>query len=168
LVERKDLIVRKWFSEIRPPEAEQDGPRRDLLVYFLETLVLILPHCIGNGRDREAGLWEQASHLYGALALQRSLAAGEVVEELQRLRSVLLRLLLESPPWTGLSKESLKDLHALNRSLDAAVVSACVAYTDDLFFAHLQGSGVPEDITTEVQEEMRTRLDSFRRRVAGN
>lgn len=167
LIERRDEIARRWSSEILPLDADRTDPKHELLIYFHETMVLLLPHCVGNGRNRDNGLWEQASHLYGALAVHRSLAAGEVVEELQRLRTVLLRLLFESPPGDGLSKPLQRELLSLNRILDAAVVSASVAYTDDLFFAHLQGSGVSEEVT-QVEEEMRARLDSFRRRMDGD
>ena len=42
---------------------------------------------------------------------------------------------------------------------DQAVVAASVAYVDDLFFAHLQGSGVPEGVTQELEEETRAQLE---------
>ena len=47
--------------------------------------------------------------------------------------------------------------------LNLGVVSASVAYVDDLFFAHLQNSGVPEGVTTEVEEEIGRQLNAFRK-----
>lgn len=165
LVQRQEIVTERWFMEVLPLEADRESPKHALLLYIVQTITLLLSHALVNGRGSEAGLWEQACDLYGALALQRSLASGEVVEEIQRLRSVVLRLLLESPPACGLSRTLQKDVLALNRLLDVAVVRATVAYTDDLFFAHLQGSGVPEGMTQDVEDEMRGRLDSLRRRM---
>jgi hypothetical protein len=94
--------------------------------------------------------------------LRRGLAAGEVVEELGLLREDILKLLLEEGAGEWEDPAFHRDLMALNRCLDQAVVAASVAYVDDLFFAHLQGSGVPESLTEEVAEETRAQLDSLR------
>ncbi len=113
-------------------------------------------------------VWQQATHLYGSLALRRGLAAGEVVEELQLLRGVILRLLLEAPPEDWGDRGFQRDLLALNKLLDLGVVRASVAYVDDLFFAHLQGSGVPEGVTAEVEEEMKQAVGGLSKRARGS
>jgi hypothetical protein len=96
------------------------------------------------------------------------LAAGEVVEELQVLREIILKALMEDPSVDWQTKSFQRDLLGLNRLLDEGVVQASVAYVDDLFFAHLQGSGVPEGLTPEVEEEIRLQLVSFRRGMNGS
>jgi hypothetical protein len=111
-------------------------------------------------------LWEQGNHLYGSYGVRRGLAAGEVVEELQLLRGTVLRhLLSEYASGQGL-QVSPRELLALNEVLDSGVARASVAYVDDLFFAHLQGSGVPEGSDPEVEEELGRQLEALRRESA--
>jgi hypothetical protein len=91
-----------------------------------------------------------------------------VVEELQLLRNVIFRLFLVDAPPGSASEATVEripslDLLALNRVLDVGVVRASIAYVDDLFFAHLQGSGVPGEITQELVEEMEHQLQGFRK-----
>jgi hypothetical protein len=161
----RDIIVRRWVSEVRTllgrPAELSDG----LLSTFLLHLVRLLPHCLGERKDQALEVWQQAAHLYGSVGLRRGLAAGEVVEEVSLLRECILRLLLDGGSGRWEDKAFHRDLLALNRCLDRAVVAASVAYVDDLFFAHLQGSGVPEGVTEELEEETRAQLESFLREL---
>ncbi len=158
----RDLISGRWRAEVRARLGHQWEKENRLLSFFLTHLVEFLPYCLAEQRDLGLEVWRQAAHLYGSLALQRGLAAGEVVEELGLLREGLLRLLLEKEPGRWKDRAFQRDLLALNRCLDRAVVAASVAYIDDLFFAHLQGSGVPQGLTGEVEEETRAQLRSLR------
>ena len=104
--------------------------------------------------------------IYGSLAARRGLAAGEVVEDLQLLREVILRLLLQDPPEPGFGDPAFsRELLILSRALDLGVVQASVAYTDELFFAHLQGSGIPGPVTPEVEQEVGLQLANLAREV---
>jgi hypothetical protein len=140
---------------------EGDG----LLERFLGDMVDFLPPCFGDRREQGEEVWEQATHLFGSLALRRGLSAGEVVEELQLLRREILRLLLPEALAGGGEATPVRDVEvlALNDLLDTGVVRASVAYIDELFFAHLQGSGVPEGVTQEAEEEIRSQLAGFRK-----
>jgi hypothetical protein len=155
-------IAHRWQAEIRIREDRRGDDGDGFLNNFLQHLVSFLPSCLGEHRQAAGEVWQLATHLYGSLALRRGLAAGEVVEELQLLREMVLRLLLESPP--GLLHDSLlsRDVLVLNRIFDLGVVRAGVAYVDDLFFAHLQGSGIPEGVTPDVVAEIGAALEGFR------
>jgi len=165
LKDRDGQIARRWRAEIRVREDRRGDDGDGFLGLFLDNLISFLAPCLGDYRDAGEEIWQQATHLYGSFALHRGLAAGEVVEELQLLRGVILRLLLEDPPEDRGHRGFRRDLLALNEVLDLGVVRASVAYTDDLFFAHLQGSGVPEGVTADVEEEMGRQLDSFRKEL---
>ena len=165
LEEHGEQIARRWRAEIRTREDRRAEDGDGFLGRFLDSLTAFLPPCLGDGREHGEEIWHQATHLYGALALRRGLAAGEVVEELQLLRQVLLRLLLEAPPSDWDDRGFQLDFLAVNQILDAGVVRASVAYVDDLFFSHLQGSGVPEGVGSEVEEEMERQLEAFRREL---
>jgi hypothetical protein len=165
LESNKEVIGRRWRGEIRRREDRRGEDGDGLLGDFLNHLVSFLPACLGGSRQEAEEVWQAATHLYGSLALRRGLASGEVVEELQVLREVILRLLAESPLNEHDYAAFLRELLALNRVLDQGVVQASIAYIDDLFFAHLQGSGVPEGVTAEVVEETTRALEGFRREL---
>lgn len=165
LKDREGQVARRWRAEIRGREDRREGDGDGFLGLFLDSLISFLPPCLGDRRDVGEEVWQQATHLYGSLALQRGLAAGEVVEELQLVRGVILRLLLEAPPEDWGDRGFQRDLLTLNKVLDLGVVRASVAYVDDLFFAHLQGSGVPEGVAADVEEEMERQLEAFRKEL---
>ena len=163
LEDHQEVIGRRWRGEIRRREDRRGEDGDGLLGDFLNHLVSFLPACLGESRQEAEEVWQAATHLYGSLALRRGLASGEVVEELQLLREVILRLLTESPLKEEGDTVLPRELLVLNRVLDQGVVQASIAYVDDLFFAHLQGSGVPEGVTPEVVEETTRALEGFRR-----
>jgi hypothetical protein len=165
LEKRREIIARRWRAEIRGREDRRGDDGDGFLGFFLENLISFVPPCLGEHREVGEDVWQQATHLYGSLGLRRGLAAGEVVEELQLLREVILRVLLDSPPGDWEYPGFQRDLLTLNRVLDLGVVQASVAYVDDLFFAHLQGSGVPEGVTPEVEDEMGRQLETFQREL---
>jgi hypothetical protein len=157
LEEREEQIGGRWRARVRDREGrylEEEG----FLGTFLDTLVHFLPFCVGPEREEAEQAWAQANHLFGSFALHRGLAAGEVVEEVGFLREEILKLLLEESPWAPGERIGQMDLLALNRALDLAAVRASVAYVDDLFFAYLQGSGVPEGMSPELEQEMTRQL----------
>ena len=156
------LIAHRWQAEIQVREDRRRDDGDSFLNSFLQHLVSFLPPCLGERRQVGEEVWQVATHLYGSLALRRGLAAGEVVEELQLLREMVLRLLLETPPDEFGNPLLSRDILVLNRIFDLGVVRAGVAYVDDLFFAHLQGSGIPEGVTPEVVAEIGAALDGFR------
>jgi hypothetical protein len=158
-------IAQRWRARIRHWEGRRHGEGDGFLGVLCDTLVSYLPHCLGDTREDAEKAWDEATHLYGSLALKRGLAAGEVVEELEVLREEILRLLLEAPPGDWGDKGFHREFLALNQVLDTGVVRANVAYVDDLFFAHLQGSGVPGDLTPELEEEMLRQLEASRKEL---
>ncbi len=167
LEERADTIVRRWYGEIRSREGGGHGEESDQLIKtFLRHLVSYLPSCLVEHREPGEVVWQQATHLYGSLALCRGLAAGEVVEELQLLRGVILRLLLENAESGGGWTPRVREVLILNQILDLGVVRASISYVDDLFFTHVQGSGVPEGVDKNLVEEIGRQLEAFRQELS--
>ncbi len=162
LDERGETLARRWHAEIQTREDRRGEDGDGILKCFLEHLVAFLSPCFGERREEGEEVWEQATRLYGSLALRRGLSAGEVVEELQLLRGEILKLLLPQLVCDGEGEPSgVRKLLDLSQLLDKGVVAASVAYLDDLFFAHLQGSGIPGDLTPEVEAEIRSQLEAF-------
>jgi len=171
LLAQESTIAFRWYQELTAgSEGPEDEEGARLLKAVVTGLVSFIPACFGERRERGLEVWQQATHLYGSLAVRRGLAAGEVVEELQLLRNVILRLfLVEAPPASaGESPAEIVpplELLTLNRALDRGISRASVAYTDDLFFAHLQGSGIPEGVTPELVDETERQLDGLRKEL---
>jgi len=170
LISQEPRIAERWYLELKAEAGRHGDEGAELLEGTVGQLVSFLPFCFGESREVGLEVWQQAAHLYGSLAVRRGLAAGEVVDELQLLRRVVLLLfLVDAPPGSAGdgSTEAISplDLLALNRVLDLAVSRASIAYVDDLFFAHLQGSGVSEGITPELVEETARQLGGFRKEL---
>jgi hypothetical protein len=167
LESREREIAERWLQELRLiPQTAREGEGR-LLEEMVYHLVSFLPACFGDCRERGLEVWQHGAHLFGSVALKRGLAAGEVVEEFQLLRGVVLRMyLLEFVPRSAQEGSGRSNSHmeflALNKILDQAVSRATISYTDDLFFTHLQGSGVSEVVTPELSEEILLQLEAFR------
>jgi hypothetical protein len=140
---------------------KQDGVE-ELLGQFLELLLDILPGLLGPYRDQLDPLWTQTSELFGSLAANRGLAAGEAVEEAQYLREAVLRLLYQDPPIAPAGPMGLREVLRLNRVIDELVTYTSVGHTDALFFTLFQGSGVPERLSDDVRYELRTQLETVR------
>ncbi len=134
----------------------------ELLELFIELFLGLFPGLIGPYRDQLDPLWQQTSELFGSLAANRGLAAGEAVEEAQLLREALLRLLYRDPPRAPTGAMGLREVLRLNRIMDELVTYASVGHTDALFFALFQGSGVPERLSDDVRYEIRNQLEAIR------
>lgn len=86
---------------------------------------------VGPLRRETKPIWSRVSELYGRHAAIRGLAAGEVVEEMQYLRELLIRFL--APAIAALRpRQGMALLLRLNRLVDRGVAMAVVGYTDEL------------------------------------
>lgn len=164
---RRDLLVDRWLTELDARGSTADPLARDLQVEFFQLLVSLLRDSIGPQREQVDALWRQTAELYGNVGSMRGLAAGEVIEEFQVLRESLIRLLYADPPWGGRVRVTLREILGLNRFVDRGVTHASIGHTDSLFFAHFQGTGVPERLTPELADEVRTQLAGIRGEYEG-
>ena len=162
LEERADRIRDRWLSNIENRGGSRGESVENLTVEFLDLFLAMLPHGLGPYKNEVEPLWLQAAALFGSMASQRGLAAGEVVDEFQGLRDAVIRFLYAEPPVKGSQRISLRDLLRVNRFIDRGVTQASVGHTDALFFALFQGNGVSEGLTAINVEEIRDQLDGIR------
>jgi len=158
---RREVLVRRWYSEVVARVSEDDLLSRALLKDFFDFLALLLRDSMGPQREQVDVLWRQTAELYGNVGAMRGLAAGEIIEEFQVLRDSLIRLLYSDPPPGGLPRVSLREVLRLNRFVDRGVTHASIGHTDSLFFAHFQGTGVPEKLTPDLVDEVRRQLSGI-------
>mgnify|MGYP001819753568 FL=1 len=162
LESRAEPLKERWLQDLRLRGASHQDGVDELLEYFVELLLELLPNLLGRYRDQIEPLWTQTSELFGSLAATRGLAAGEAVEEAQILREAVLRLLYQDPPLAPAGPMGLREVLRLNRMLDELVTYTSVGHTDALFFALFQGSGVPERLSDDVRYELRSQLETIR------
>jgi hypothetical protein len=155
----------RWLASVRARDASLGNGVEELLEGFFGVLLQLLPLTVGPMRTAAETLWVQVAELFGSLAAQRGLAAGEVIEEFQILREALIRLLWASPPVDEPSGLALREVLRLNRVIDQGVTHASVGHTDSLFFALFQGSGVPESLTDDARYALREQLHGLETEV---
>lgn len=156
-------ITQRWLKEVQNRYDPGTRGINGVLEEFLGLLAGFLPAMIGPYRDQVEPLWTRTAELFGAVAAKRGLAAGEVIEEFQIVREVLIRLLYHEPPLAGRVPVSLREMLRLSRAIDMGVTHASVGHTDALFFSLFEGSGIPDTPPTpELVDELRRELDVIR------
>lgn len=154
-------LTERWYAEVRGRNGRWREPVDDLVREFLGFLVSLVPGCLGPYRDQMDAVWRQAAELYGKVGAMRGLAAGEVIEEMQLLREMLIRFLYIDPPGARSPRDvrlSLRDGLHLSRIVDRGVTHASVGHTDALFFALFHGNGVAQTLDQELVTEVRNQL----------
>ena len=162
LAARADRIRDRWLADIENRAGGWSESVEVLTVEFFDLFLAMLPHGLGPYKDQVEPLWLQAAALYGSMASQRGLAAGEVIDEFQGLRDAVIRFLYAEPPVEGPLSISLRDLLRINRFIDRGVTQASVGHTDALFFALFQGNGVSPGLTAVNVAEIREQLAVIR------
>ena len=158
LAERADRIRDRWLDDVKSRGAAWNDTAEGLIVEFFDLFLAMLPHGLGPFKEQVEPLWVQAAELFGSMAAQRGLAAGEVIEEFQILRDAVIRFLYAEPPVAGPLRISLRDLLRVNRFIDRGVTQASVGHTDALFFALFQGRGVSDGLAESNVAEIREQL----------
>ncbi|OGU04378.1 MAG: hypothetical protein A2W29_06225 [Gemmatimonadetes bacterium RBG_16_66_8] len=160
LAANRDPLVRRWASwigerlehapHIKPPTVERQ----------LALLVDILVEMGGPLRRQVAELWFDACEFYGETAAARGLAAGEVVEEIQHLRELLIRALSDVIAALP-ARHSMAAVLRLNRQVDKGIAHAVVGYTDALVQTLFADHGVPIALGGPEEDAIVRRLEQL-------
>jgi hypothetical protein len=154
-----DDIAQRWSVELRARANREDGPVEALREALIQAMARSLSPALGPWRDQVEPLLHQIAALYGNVAFLRGLAAGDVVEEVQLLREILLRFMFrEGTPTDPAAGVGLRELLRVSRVVDQLVTHANVGHIDALFFNLLHGSGVSEVPGEERLEELTSEL----------
>lgn len=156
---RRDRIHADWTAwTLQRTDAHTLSDK--VLERFLAVLVDTLCETAGPMRRHALELWLAVTESFGRTSADRGLAAGEVVEELQYLRELLIRYLSETimamPP-----RASFAATLRLNRMLDKGIAHAVVGYTDGLVEALFEQRGVPVGGRGQGDEAAVQRLEHF-------
>jgi hypothetical protein len=147
----REALVGKWSEWIVARQAAGQVLEPCALARPLGLILDLLVHMTGPLRREAKESWYAATELYGRLAEARGLSAGEVVDELQRLRELLIRELADL--FVALpARQQLLTIVRMSRVLDMAVSNAVVGYTDALVAKMFSREGVPVPTADSVQE----------------
>lgn len=166
LQQKLPTIREQWARRIHEDGVGRSEPWDRIIDEFTYLLVSFLPPLLGPLRGELRSIWDGCAELFGATAAQRGLAAGEVIEELQVLRELVIRELYRDPPMGGEVPLSLRDILQLNRAIDRAVTHASVGHTDALFFELFeqredQDRMPPAALAEEVTKQLSVIRDEF-------
>ena len=161
----RDQIQAEWTNWIVGRLSSVKHVRRETIERQVSLLLNLLTQMTGPLRRESTEIWLNASEWYGRTAAQRGLAAGEIVEEFQYLRELLIRHLSDLMAALP-ARQSMKGILGLNRFLDLGVSHAVVGYTDALVESLLERQGIPVGAMETDDSAIEERLDQFERDLA--
>lgn len=124
-------MVERWATWLGDRLTATSAISPELVKRELELLIDVFASTIGPLRRETKAIWSRTAEQYGRHAAIRGLAAGEVVEEMQYLRELLIRFL--APAIAALRpRQGMALLLRLNRLVDRGVAMAVVGYTDEI------------------------------------
>ena len=128
-------------------------------------LIDVLTQMVGPLRREVRPVWYHTCEHYGRSASARGLAAGEVVEELQYLRELLIRSL--APVLAAMrARQGMAIMLRLNRVIDKGVAVAVVGYTDALVATLFAQNGVPVPGAEQDPQEIHRQLAALEAELA--
>ena len=133
-------MVQQWMVWLGDRAIASNTVPLTFVKHELELIIDVFASMVGPLRRETKPIWFQVTEQYGRHAAARGLAAGEVVEEMQYLREVLIRFL--APSIAALRpRQGMALLLRLNRLVDKGVAMAVVGYTDAVVASILPDSG---------------------------
>ena len=156
----RDELVQSWTRWTLARVAAVPTVNAATVERQMALLIDVLIEMAGPLRRRAMELWLNACAAYGHTAADRGLAAGEVVEEIQHLRELLIRHLSEVIAALP-ARASVASVLRLNRLVDKGIAHAVVGYTDTLVETLFNQRGVPVGVSGPIEDEVTARLDQL-------
>lgn len=159
-------LAEEWCAEIRSRGRGHATVVDELVARQVLQLASMMPELLGRHATHLQGLWTRACELFGVVAAKRGLAAGEVIEEFQILRTLVIRDLYQDPLVGG--APTLREALRLNGIIDRGVTHASVGHTDAMFFQLLEDTDAPVGFSAEhIAREADVQLALIREEVEG-
>jgi len=154
----RDSMVSQWTDWLGDRMTSAPTIPRSTVEREFRLLFDVLTEMVGPLRREVNSVWYHVCEHYGRVASARGLAAGEVVEELQFLRELLIREL--APILVAMrARQGMAIMLRLNRVIDKGVAVAVVGYTDALVATLFSQNGVPLSSTKQDVAEVERQLD---------
>jgi len=162
LAAQRESMLARWSDWLGERLTASKSVSRPLVEHQLGLVLDVMIALVGPLRRETKPIWMALAEHYGRLAAARGLAAGEVVEEMQYLRELLIRYL--APAIAALRpRQGMALLLRLNRLVDQGVTRAVVGYTDALVQGLLAADGEDPlgELTSIEAESVERELDAM-------
>ncbi|HUF76268.1 MAG TPA: hypothetical protein VMM35_08305, partial [Longimicrobiales bacterium] len=134
-------LAEEWAAELRVRGMGHATVVDEIVARQVLQMSSMMPELLGRHATQLQPLWSRACELFGTVAAKRGLAAGEVIEEFQILRRLVIRDLYQDPLVGG--APTLREVLRLNGIVDRGVAHASVGHTDAMFFQLLEDAESP-------------------------
>jgi hypothetical protein len=158
---QRDAMLTQWMTWLGERITGTPTTPRELVAAEFGLVLDTFATLVGPLRRETKAVWNQVTEFYGRHAASRGLAAGEVVEEMQYLRELLIRFL--APEIAQLRpRQGMALLLRLNRLVDRGVTMAVIGYTNALVATLLPSNEDGASPSFDDHAAIRTRLDAMR------
>jgi hypothetical protein len=160
IAEMRDSMVSQWADWLGDRITSAPTIPRSTVEREFRLLFDVMTEMVGPLRREINAVWFHVCEHYGRVASARGLAAGEVVEELQFLRELLIRNL--APVLVAMrARQGMAIMLRLNRVIDKGVAVAVVGYTDALVATLFSQNGVPTPGADHDFSDVERQLDAL-------
>ncbi|MEP6589864.1 MAG: hypothetical protein ABJC19_01670 [Gemmatimonadota bacterium] len=156
----REAMVAEWADWLDDRAGSSNIPRR-LVERQFHLIIDTLIEMLGPLRREAKLVWQQTMEHYGRTAAARGLAAGEVVEELQQLRVLLIKYI---GPFVAAMRprRAVALFLRLNAIIDRGIAFAVVGYTDALVASLMMTDDQNAHPLTEASaDDLARQLDHF-------
>lgn len=166
IAELRDQMVLQWADWLGDRITAAPTIPRPLVERQFRLLLNVIGELVGPLRREVGVVWLRACEHYGRVASTRGLAAGEVVEELQFLRELLIRNL--APVLAAMrARQGMAIMLRLNRVIDKGIAVAVVGYTDALVATLFAQNGVPSFDSQYDAADVERQLEAIEQQLQG-
>lgn len=165
IADKRDSMVSQWADWLGDRITASPIIPRSTVEREFRLIIDVMNEMVGPFRREAKIVWLHVCEHYGRVSAARGLAAGEVVEELQFLRELLIRNLASAFALMR-GRQALAIMLRLNRIIDKGIAVAVVGYTDALVATLFAQNGVPAPDTEFDAAEVERHLASLEGELA--
>jgi hypothetical protein len=164
IADRREEMVDEWAKWLAERTAAGSLPT-ELVERELALVIVTLVEMLGPLRREAQLLWDEVMEHYGRTGAARGLAAGEVVDEIQQLRVLLIKHI-------GTAVAAMRPRRAvavfirLSNVVDRGISQAVVGYTDALVASLMLTEAPNRPLTEATPEDFERQLSHLEHELA--
>jgi hypothetical protein len=165
MADHRDALIQEWADWLDSRVSTAQAIPRATLERELRLLYDILIESVGPMRRSITEVWHHACEHYGRFGAARGLSAGEIVEEIQYLRELIIRRI--GPVLSGLrQRQAMAIILRMSATLDKGIAVGVVGYTDALVATLFTQNGVPAPHNALDHHEIEKHLEQIEGELA--